>query len=111
MLGVCRLPWIELGFDEKLYAQFYSAVTGVEFTFEELLGRSRVIYDLTRTINVRRGVTRADDYPPQRAFEVPIRTGPQAGKVLKREEYEELLSVYYAKRGWDSEGKPSIMIA
>lgn len=106
MLGVCRLPWIELGFDETLYAEFYSAVTGVEFTFEELLEKSRAIYDLTRTINVLRGVTRADDYPPDRAFEVPIRTGPQAGKVLSREEYDKLLDIYYEKRGWDSEGRP-----
>ncbi|NOR46670.1 MAG: aldehyde ferredoxin oxidoreductase, partial [Methanosarcinaceae archaeon] len=63
MLGVCRLPWIELGFDENTYADFYAAATGVEFTLDDLLERSKTLYDLTRAINLRLGVTRADDYP------------------------------------------------
>ena len=37
MLGVCRLPWIELGLNEQHYARFYSAVTGKEATLAELL--------------------------------------------------------------------------
>ncbi len=28
MLGVCRLPWIELGLNEQHYAVFYECVTG-----------------------------------------------------------------------------------
>jgi len=106
MLGVCRLPWIELGFDERQYADYYSAVTGVDTTFDELLGRSRAIYDLTRTINVSLGVRRQDDLPPERVFEVPIETGPFAGRKLDRDEYERLLSIYYEKRGWSPEGLP-----
>ena len=106
MLGVCRLPWIELGFDERQYADYYSAVTGVEVTFEELLGRSAAIYDLTRRINVGLGVRREDDLPPQRVFEVPIATGPFAGRKLDRDEYDRLLSIYYEKRGWSPEGLP-----
>ncbi len=35
MLGVCRLPWIELGFNENQYAEFYSAVTGVESSLDQ----------------------------------------------------------------------------
>ncbi len=106
MLGVCRLPWIELGFDETTYAQYYSAVTGVEFTFDELLEKSRAIYDITRGINVRLGVRRQDDYPPERVFDVPIQTGPFAGRKLSREEYDKLLDIYYEKRGWTKEGLP-----
>jgi len=48
MLGVCRLPWIELGLNENHYAAFFSAVTGVNFNLDDLLARSRDVYDLTR---------------------------------------------------------------
>jgi aldehyde:ferredoxin oxidoreductase len=106
MLGVCRLPWIELGFDERQYAGFYSATTGIETSFDELLEKSRSIYDLTRRINVGLGVQRQDDLPPQRVFEVPIATGPFAGAKLQPDEYERLLSIYYEKRGWSPEGVP-----
>jgi aldehyde:ferredoxin oxidoreductase len=106
MLGVCRLPWIELGFDENHYPEFYSAITGVEFTLDELLAKSRAIYDLTRLINCRKGVSRKDDYAPRRLFELPIQSGPWAGKKIDRAEYDALLDLYYDKRGWDRDGIP-----
>ena len=103
MLGVCRLPWIELSIDENLYAEMYSAVTGIDFTLDELLARSKVIYDLTRSISVRLGTRRKDDYPPPRTFEDPVRSGPFKGKVADRKEYEEILEMYYERRGWSKE--------
>jgi hypothetical protein len=30
--------------------------------------------------------------------------GPHAGKILKREDYEAILDIYYQKRGWTKEG-------
>jgi len=103
---VCRLPWIELGFSELHYPEFYRAVTGVSMTIEEMFERSDALYNLTRLINVDRGVTHKDDYPPDRCFDLPIKTGPQAGKVVDRDEYERILDLYYKKRGWDENGVP-----
>ena len=108
MLGVCRLPWIELGFDENTYAQFYSAVTGITFNLDELLEKSNELYNLTRAINIKLGVNKKDDYPPERCFSTPIASGPQAGKVLDREDYENLLAIYYQQRGWDENGQPDL---
>jgi aldehyde:ferredoxin oxidoreductase len=108
MLGVCRLPWIELGFDENTYAEFFSAITGVEVSLDELLKRSNALYDLTRSININLGVSKKDDYPPERCFSTPIPSGPQAGKVLDREEYENILALYYKRRGWDENGQPDM---
>jgi aldehyde:ferredoxin oxidoreductase len=105
MLGVCRLPWIELGFDENKYAEYYSAVTGIETTLPELLQRSADLYDLTRAINTRFGISRKDDYPPDRVFDLPMTEGPHAGKILKREDYEKILDIYYQKRGWTKDGQ------
>ena len=107
IFGVCRLPWIELGFHEDFYAELYSVVTGNEYSLDDLLSKSRHLYDMTRAINVKLGATKAQDYPPARTF-VPIHSGPLAGKVCDREEYEAMLGLYYEKRGWDQDGKPKI---
>ena len=106
MLGVCRLPWIELGFHEDFYAETYSMVTGQALSLAEMLESSRRIYDMTRAINVHLGVTRADDYAPERTFSTPIHSGPLAGRVCDRDEYEKMLTMYYQKRGWDNNGIP-----
>ena len=106
MLGVCRLPWIELGLNERHYAKFYSYVTGRKATLEELLELSNDIYDLTRLINARLGVSRKDDTLPYKVHACPVQTGPTAGKVVDREEFEQLLALYYRTRGWDEDGIP-----
>jgi aldehyde:ferredoxin oxidoreductase len=109
MLGVCRLPWIELGFHEDFYAEIFSAVVGKEYSLEELLKKSQHLYDMTRAINVKLGATRGDDYPPERTF-VPIHSGPLAGRACDRDEYDKMLSLYYQKRGWDEQGRPKISL-
>jgi aldehyde:ferredoxin oxidoreductase len=106
MLGVCRLPWIELGLNEKHYAYFYQHITGNELTLEQLLSLSKDVYDLTRQINVRLGVSRRDDTLPYKVHASPALTGPNAGKVVDKERFQELLTLYYRKRGWNDEGIP-----
>ncbi|RZN15482.1 MAG: aldehyde ferredoxin oxidoreductase [Methanosarcinales archaeon] len=106
MLGVCRLPWVELGFSESAYAEFYSAATGIETGLEELLKRSEAVYNITRAINIKLGATIKDDFPSWRCFNEPIKTGPLAGKKLEMEEYTKILQLYYNKRGWNENGVP-----
>jgi len=106
-LGVCRLEWIELSIDENIYADFYTSITGIKTTLKELLERSEAIYNLTRAINVVRGISRADDYPPERVFCDPIPSGPLRGRLLQREEYDRLLDTYYRLRGWSDKGIPT----
>ena len=106
MLGVCRLPWIELGLNEKHYEKYYSYVTGNTKTLDELLILSNDIYNLTRLINKHMGVSRKDDTLPYKIYSRPALTGPNAGKVLDKEKIQEVLSIYYEKRGWDENGLP-----
>jgi aldehyde:ferredoxin oxidoreductase len=111
MLGVCRLPWIELGINEQHYSEFYRYVTGHDASLEELLDKSRDIYDLTRLINVRLGMSRADDTLPYKVYSHPIQTGPTAGRIIDRADFERLLDLYYEKRGWDERGIPRDSVA
>ncbi|TFG05545.1 MAG: aldehyde ferredoxin oxidoreductase [Promethearchaeota archaeon] len=105
-LGACRFPWIEFEIDPSIYSDFYSACVGVETTFQQLMERSEGIYNITRSINLRRGVTRKSDYPPPRTFSEPVPRGPFKGRVLDRQQYDEILSLYYQVRGWDANGIP-----
>jgi len=106
MLGVCRLPWIELGLNERHYENFYRHVTGHDASLDDLLALSRDVYDLTRLISTRLGVSRKDDTLPHKVHACPVRTGPTAGKAVSREEFERLLDLYYRKRGWSDDGIP-----
>jgi aldehyde:ferredoxin oxidoreductase len=107
MLGVCRLPWIELGVNENHYPEFYHCITGHETTLEALLNKSNDVYDLTRLINTKLGTSRGDDTLPFKVSNCPIQAGPTAGKVINQEEFQRLLDLYYEKRGWDENGVPS----
>ncbi len=107
MLGVCRLPWIELGINEQHYAKFYNHITGADVTLDGLLQKSDAIYDLTRLINTKLGMSRKDDTVPYKVSDCPIHSGPTAGKVVEQEDFQRLLDLYYQKRGWDSNGVPS----
>ena len=111
MLGVCRLPWIELGLNEKHYENFYRDATGNELSLKQLIERSNDVYDLTRLINTRLGTSRKDDTLPYKVHSSPPLTGPNAGKVIDREEFGRLLSLYYRKRGWDKNGLPPAEVA
>ncbi len=108
MLGVCRLPWIELGLNERHYENFYFHVTGQKSTLEELLEKSNSVYDLTRLISTRLGMSRDDDSLPYKVRHNPVQTGPTAGKSIDPDEFERLLDLYYQKRGWDRNGIPPV---
>jgi aldehyde:ferredoxin oxidoreductase len=99
MLGVCRLPWIELGINEQHYSAFYQFVTGHDASLDQLLEKSRDLYDLTRLINIRLGLSRKDDTLPYKVYNQPIQTGPTAGRVIDVRDFERLLDLYYQKRG------------
>ncbi|MHA1895711.1 MAG: aldehyde ferredoxin oxidoreductase family protein [Candidatus Helarchaeota archaeon] len=105
-LGVCRFPWIEFDIDLKFYERFYESATGFKATIEDLLKRSEGIYNLTRLINIRRGLKRKDDFPPWKVYSVPIPSGPNKGKMIDLKRYEALLDLYYLKRNWDKKGIP-----
>jgi len=109
-LTVCRLPWVELGFDLGFYPKILKSVTGIDFTMEDLYGVADRVCTLIRSFWVREyGKTwsRAMDMPPARWFEEPATKGPQKGQKLDKKQYDSMLSLYYKKRGWDNNGIPT----
>ena len=102
-LGCCRLQWVETGLSLEYYAKVFEAATGVKMSVEELLKGSERIFNLTRAINARRGLTGREDRLPDRAFEEPVPNGVVKGFKLDKEKFNELLKAYYELRGWDPE--------
>ena len=46
------------------------------------------MYDLTRLINSRLGMTRKDDTMPYKVHSCPIKAGPTAGKVIDQADFD-----------------------
>ncbi|MEM2465762.1 MAG: aldehyde ferredoxin oxidoreductase family protein [Candidatus Bathyarchaeia archaeon] len=111
-LVACRLPWIELGFPLEWYQRLMKAATGLEISLEDMLYKvADRIYALIRAFWVRefgQNWSRLMDYPPKRWFIDPITKGPQRGKTLDQTRFDMLLDMYYAKRGWDKRGIPTL---
>ncbi len=107
-LGVCRFPWIEAGMDYNYYTKFYNAVTGANYTTEELLKYAERVWNLTRAFWIREfpDFGRNWDQPPKRWFQ-PTDQGPVKGMHLTQEMVDWLLNRYYELRGWTKNGIPT----
>lgn len=90
----------------KLTAETISAVTGWDYTIEELLEAGERVMHLERAFNVRHGLLPADDRNVSpRLIEAPP-DGPGAGKSIGPY-LEGMINHYYELMGWDPRsGKP-----
>ncbi|OPY87122.1 MAG: putative oxidoreductase YdhV [Syntrophus sp. PtaU1.Bin208] len=92
MGGFCMKP----AYHVKNYYKFVNAATGLDldqYSLRKIIHRSR---NLHRAFNLRRGMTRADDKPPEDHW-----------KYRFPEIEEELLTVYYDFKGWNYDGVPT----
>ena len=106
----CRLPWVELGFSLDWYPKFVKAATGVSMPMDDMFTIADRTFSLIRAFWVREYTTawnRSMDTPPARWFDEPITQGPLKGSSLDRKKYDDMLQVYYDKRGWDKRGIPT----
>ncbi len=83
------------------YLKLLKAITGWEWTEEDVNTMGGWIFNLERCFNVREGFRRQDDYVPQRFHTEPLTIGPKKGAFIPREEYDKLLDDYYRQRGWE----------
>jgi len=109
-LTVCRLPWVEVGFELEWYPKFLHAATGLELSWDDLNFIGDRIFNLIRAFWIREFGNKWNsqmDMPPARWFEEPTTKGPLKGSKLNRTCYELMLKTYYQKRGWDERGIPT----
>lgn len=84
---------------------FLSAVTGWNYSQEEVEHQMNRIYTVERLFNLREGFRKSDDTLPFRSLAEPMPDGPAKGNIVP---LEEMLSEYYSLRGWDDSGKPKV---
>ena len=118
-LGVCCFGPL-LGFQSiRTLTQFYSAVTGIEITPEEMKKAGERIWNLYKLLNVREGFTRDDDTCPSlwaKSMDEPIKDFilgelqliDHFGRPITRDGLQEMFNNYYDEHGWDaSRGIPT----
>jgi aldehyde:ferredoxin oxidoreductase len=81
-----------------------NAATGFDYSMDELCEVGERAWNLKRAINVRLGLTRANDTLPK-ALLTPYREGGAEGLAP---DFQPMLTAYYAARGWDeATGRPT----
>ncbi|MFC1992411.1 aldehyde ferredoxin oxidoreductase family protein [Chloroflexota bacterium] len=90
----------------ELSAEMISAVTGWDFTRDELLQFGERMLNFERAFNVRHGLTPDDDYNVSPRLTEGQKDGPFAGHPLKPH-LKGMINEYYRLMGWDVKtGKP-----
>jgi aldehyde:ferredoxin oxidoreductase len=92
------MPGMGMTYSEIL--EMYNKVTGNDYTTEDLIECGERVFTVQRMINVRDGYDPSTDRLPPRSYEV-AKEGTRKGKRIP---FEELLTEYYEKRGWNREG-------
>ena len=92
------------GLDE--FANQIANVTGLAMTPPELDAIGLNIMGVERMINGRLGVHRAHDTLPDRWFDEPIQVGAYKGQKIERDEFDAMLSRFYAISNLDDDGQP-----
>jgi aldehyde:ferredoxin oxidoreductase len=83
------------------------AVTGWPVSLFELMKVGERRINMMRAFNAREGLSRKDDWLPDKFFKPLVGTGPTAGVALTAEELNGALDQYYAMMGWTQEGTPT----
>jgi len=78
------------------YPKFISSGAGIDMDKEKLTQAAKRYRTLVRSINIRRGMRRKDEKPPENHWR---RRFPELE--------EELLDTYYKYKGWNNEGIPT----
>jgi aldehyde:ferredoxin oxidoreductase len=87
--------------------ELINLATGLDWELVDFLKAGERAWNLKRAINIRLGLTRANDRLPAPLLE-PLPDGGAQGYVVP---FDEMLSAYYEARGWDWEtGKPVVAL-
>lgn len=101
-IGMCSFTLAALGLAD--YTAIVNAVTGFNYTDAELLACGERIWNIERLQYLRAGMTTTNDTLPESVLKVEIPAGPSNEGIQK---LPELLSAYYAERGWNEKGVPT----
>ncbi|MHC4599724.1 MAG: aldehyde ferredoxin oxidoreductase C-terminal domain-containing protein, partial [Planctomycetota bacterium] len=91
------------------FSRLLRTTTGIDMNAEILLEVAERALTLERMFNLRAGLTRRDDWIPERFFEPPYGAGAEAAPeaAMDREAFRGLVDGYYERHGWNPNGIPT----
>jgi len=104
-LVVCK--FVGYNVNQEYLARLLRAVTGHEYTPEDVMTIGERIYNLERCFNIREGFARKDDTLPRRFLEEPLKEGGSSGVTVR---LDEMLDEYYNVRHWNRDGVPTAQL-
>lgn len=93
-VGHCSTPM-------ELLIRALNAITGEEYTIDQIWKCMDRMRNLARAFSVRDGLTAEDDWPSDRLLE-PFKDGPLAG-ISWKPHLKGMVQEYYREMGWDEE--------
>jgi aldehyde:ferredoxin oxidoreductase len=87
-------------YDASQLADLVQAVTGWDFSVQDLLHLGEIRLNLLRTFNAREGIDSSWDVLPKKLFQPKV-GGASDGVAITLEEYESAKTSYYQLAGWD----------
>ena len=111
-VGMCKYHTVFLSPNHPSFEEFARLIylnTGLEFSAMDVWECAERAYNIERLFLVREGVTRKDDWLPERYFKEPTPMGlpPARGKKIDEEKFKKMLDEYYELHGWDENGVPT----
>ncbi|MDW8072009.1 MAG: aldehyde ferredoxin oxidoreductase family protein [Anaerolineae bacterium] len=101
-LGLCKFI-IKARVGPERLCQIVNGALGWSWTPQDVLTTGERLFQLKRLINVRLGVTAADDTLPPRLLR---QARPEGGAAGVLPDLTAMLRTYYALRDWDEQGVP-----
>jgi len=99
-LGVCNFAYTAIPL--VTLAEAVEAITGWNTSLYELMELGERTVTMARMFNMREGLSKKDDYLPERLYET-LEAGTPREKKITREDFANTLKLYYGAMGWDPE--------
>ena len=102
ILGICKF-FAYNGLGPQELAELTSSLTGWDIDGKELLNIGERVFNLQRMFNVREGISKKDDYLPERVCKIPEFGLYSSIAESEIKNYQRMLEEYYEARGWNRE--------
>ena len=103
-MGVCDFWPV----NSATLARLFEVTYGGKWTADRVNQVGERIFNLQRMFNVMAGFSREDDKLPERLHKELLKAGPPKGRPMPKEEFDKAMDEYYAFRGWDTRGRPTL---
>jgi len=101
ILGLCSYVYGQTVDD---WVELFSSATGRLLSKDELLHIGLQTHNLEKAFNtIHAGFDRNDDYPCERYYNEPVKSGPYKGERIDHEIWDRMLDTIYRLHGWDIE--------